>query len=69
MPNPVEGLLEVYEDMVWPGGRGVQATDIGLKFGASPKSHHVDDSKSCPVRAETFTGYPTAKSTDRLNFL
>ena len=54
---------------VWPGGRGVYATDIGLKFGTSPKSHHVDDAGSSPVRAETFTGYPTAKSTYRLNFL
>ena len=58
LPNsrPVQSL------MVW-------ATDIGLKFGTSPKSHHVDDAESSPVRAETFTDYPTAKNIYRLNFL
>ena len=30
-------------------------------FGTSPKSHHVDDTGSSPVRAEIFTGYPAAK--------
>ena len=48
---------------MWPGGQGIYATDIDLKFGTSPKSHHVDDAGSSPVCTETCTGYPTAKST------
>ena len=46
---------------LWPCGPVAE----GLKFGTSPKSHHVDDTGSSPVRAETFTGFPTAKSTYR----
>ena len=34
---------------------------IGLKFGTSPKSHHVDDVGSSPVCTKIFTGYPRAK--------
>ena len=50
----------------WPRGLGnihwPQIWDL-------PKSHHADDSGWSTVRAETFTGYLTAKSTYRLNFL
>ena len=50
---------------VWPSGRGVQATDIGLKFGTFPKSHHVNDAGSNPVRAEILKGHPAAKMQTR----
>ena len=37
------------------------ATYIGLGSGTSPESHNVEEAGSSPVRAEIFTGYPTAK--------
>ena len=33
----------------------------GFKFGTTPKSYHMDDAGSSPVRAESCTGYPTAE--------
>ena len=44
-------------------------THTGLRFGTSPKSHHVDDVESSPVRTEIFHRLPLGKSTYRLNFL
>ena len=34
----------------------------GLNFGTSPKSRHVDDTGSSPVRTKIFIGYPMAKA-------
>ena len=65
-------MLDPYQTQYtvrWPSGRGGKATDIGLKFGTSlkipPRGRRGIKSRS----RRTFTGYPTAKSTYRLNFL
>ena len=42
---------------------GFRRRSLVSKFGTSPKSQHVDDAGLSPMRAEIFTGYPTAKYT------
>ena len=49
--------------------KGFKWCTMALKFGTSPKSHHVDNAGFSPLCTEIFTGYPTANSTYRLNFL
>ena len=51
------------------GGRGVEATDIGLKFRTSPKIP-PRGRRGIEFRTRrTFTDYLTAKIAYRLNFL
>ena len=54
-------MLNFLDIVVWPGGRGVWATCIGLKFGTSPKFHYVNDAVSSPVSVEIFTDCPAVK--------